>query len=117
MPKDGDPSRFGPITMTTRAGVAAVEVRRLVRSDVAMTGEVSLTEAGVLPIKRPQAEAAGTAHRAGITTVLIPKRNEPDLEDVPEKVREALEIHLVSDVREVLGVALERANAPATIAA
>jgi len=58
------------------------------------------------------------AHRAGITTALIPKRNEPDLEDVPENVRSALTIHLVSDVREVLDLALERATAPAaTVAA
>jgi ATP-dependent Lon protease len=49
--------------------------------------------------------------------VLIPKRNEPDLEDVPEKVLEALEIRPVSDVREVLDIALERAAAPATVAA
>jgi ATP-dependent Lon protease len=53
------------------------------------------------------------AHRAGITTVLIPARNEPDLEDVPEKVRDALEIHLVSDVKEVLETALEAAGAAA----
>ncbi|HXS66309.1 MAG TPA: S16 family serine protease, partial [Streptosporangiaceae bacterium] len=46
------------------------------------------------------------AHRAGITTVLIPARNAPDLDEVPDKVREALDIHLVSDVREVLDQAL-----------
>jgi ATP-dependent Lon protease len=51
------------------------------------------------------------AHRAGITTVLIPARNEPDLDDVPEKVRSALDIRLVSDVRDVLDVALEPAAA------
>jgi ATP-dependent Lon protease len=49
--------------------------------------------------------------------VLIPKRNEPDLEDVPEKVRAALSIHPVSDVREVLELALEPANVRATVAA
>jgi ATP-dependent Lon protease len=57
------------------------------------------------------------AHRAGITTVLIPKRNEPDLEDVPEGVRDQLEIHTVSDVREVLNLALEPATSPAAVAA
>jgi ATP-dependent Lon protease len=57
------------------------------------------------------------AHRAGITTVLIPKRNEPDLEDVPEKVRAALEIHPVSDVREVLELALEPARSRSAVAA
>ena len=49
--------------------------------------------------------------------MLIPKRNEPDLEDVPEKVREALDIHPVSDVREVLELALEPASSAAAVAA
>ena len=49
------------------------------------------------------------AHRAGITTVLIPSRNEPDLDDVPAEVRDALTVHPVSDVREVLELALEPA--------
>jgi ATP-dependent Lon protease len=57
------------------------------------------------------------AHRAGITTVLIPSRNEPDLEDVPEGVRQQLEIHPVSDVREVLNLALEPATTRSAIAA
>jgi ATP-dependent Lon protease len=80
-----------------------------------MTGEVSLT-GRVLPIGGVKQKLLA-AHRAGITTVLIPKRNEPDLEDVPEKVREALDIHAVSDVREVLQLALEPANAHAAVAA
>ncbi len=100
VPKDG-PS--AGITMTT--ALASLLSGRLVRADVAMTGEVSLT-GRVLPIGGLKQKLLA-AHRAGITTVLIPSRNEPDLEDVPEKVREALEIHLVSDVREVLDTALE----------
>ena len=88
---------------------------RLVRSDVAMTGEVSLT-GRVLPIGGVKQKLLA-AHRAGITTVLIPKRNEPDLDDVPEKVRAALEIHPVSDVREVLDLALEPARSRSAIAA
>ena len=95
VPKDG-PS--AGVTMTT--ALASLLSGRLVRSDVAMTGEVSLT-GRVLPIGGVKQKLLA-AHRAGITTVLIPKRNEPDLEDVPEKVREALSIHPVSDVREVL---------------
>ena len=102
VPKDG-PS--AGITMTT--ALASLLSDRLVRSDVAMTGEVSLT-GRVLPIGGLKQKLLA-AHRAGITTVLIPARNEPDLEDVPEKVREALDIHLVSDVREVLSIALEPA--------
>jgi ATP-dependent Lon protease len=57
------------------------------------------------------------AHRAGITTVLIPKRNEPDLDDVPSSVLEALTVHAVSDVREVLALALEPAKVANTVAA
>jgi ATP-dependent Lon protease len=110
VPKDG-PS--AGVTMTT--ALASLLSGRLVRSDVAMTGEVSLT-GRVLPIGGVKQKLLA-AHRAGITTVLIPKRNEPDLEDVPENVREALEIHAVSDVREVLGRALEPANSPAAVAA
>ncbi|HEX6930621.1 MAG TPA: S16 family serine protease, partial [Streptosporangiaceae bacterium] len=104
VPKDG-PS--AGITMTT--ALASLLSDRLVRSDVAMTGEVSLT-GRVLPIGGLKQKLLA-AHRAGITTVLIPARNEPDLDDVPEKVRDALEIHLVSDVRDVLGTALEPAAA------
>jgi ATP-dependent Lon protease len=80
-----------------------------------MTGEVSLT-GRVLPIGGVKQKLLA-AHRAGITTVLIPKRNEPDLEDVPESVREQLEIHPVSDVREVLELALEPATVQTPVAA
>jgi ATP-dependent Lon protease len=110
VPKDG-PS--AGVTMTT--ALASLLSGRLVRSDVAMTGEVSLT-GRVLPIGGLKQKLLA-AHRAGITTVLIPMRNEPDLEDVPEKVREALDIHPVSDVREVLELALEGARTPASVAA
>ncbi len=107
VPKDG-PS--AGITMTT--ALASLLSGRLVRSDVAMTGEVSLT-GRVLPIGGLKQKLLA-AHRAGITTVLIPSRNAPDLDDVPEKVREALEIHLVTDVREVLDLALSSDTASAS---
>jgi ATP-dependent Lon protease len=110
VPKDG-PS--AGVTMTT--ALASLLSGRLVRSDVAMTGEVSLT-GRVLPIGGVKQKLLA-AHRAGITTVLIPKRNEPDLEDVPENVREALSVHPVSDVREVLELALEPANSHAAVVA
>ena len=110
VPKDG-PS--AGITMTT--ALASLLSARLVRSDVAMTGEVSLT-GRVMPIGGLKQKLLA-AHRAGITTVLIPKRNEPDLEDVPENVRSALDIHLMSDVREVLELALEPATSRAAVAA
>jgi ATP-dependent Lon protease len=111
VPKDG-PS--AGVTMTT--ALASLLSGRPVRSDVAMTGEVSLT-GRVLPIGGLKQKLLA-AHRAGITTVLIPQRNEPDLEDVPESVREALDIHPVSDVRQVLELALEsRAAKPEAAAA
>ncbi|MGW4116846.1 endopeptidase La [Actinosynnema sp. NPDC004786] len=100
VPKDG-PS--AGVTMTT--ALASLLSGRPVRSDVAMTGEVSLT-GRVLPIGGVKQKLLA-AHRAGITTVLLPQRNEPDLDDVPESVRSELTIHLVADVREVLDLALE----------
>ena len=102
VPKDG-PS--AGVTMTT--ALASLLSGRPVRSDVAMTGEVSLT-GRVLPIGGVKQKLLA-AHRAGITTVLIPQRNEPDLDDVPAEVLAKLDVHPVSDVREVLALALEPA--------
>ncbi|MFD5470602.1 endopeptidase La [Streptomyces sp. NPDC127105] len=103
VPKDG-PS--AGITMTT--ALASLLSGRLVRTDVAMTGEVSLT-GRVLPIGGVKQKLLA-AHRAGVTTVVIPKRNEPDLDDVPAEVLDRLDVHTVTDVRQVLDLAL----APAT---
>ncbi len=112
VPKDG-PS--AGVTMTT--ALASLLSGRPVRSDVAMTGEVSLT-GRVLPIGGVKQKLLA-AHRMGITTVLIPARNEPDLDDVPASVLAELTVHPVSDVREVLSLALEPANtaAPAGLGA
>ncbi|MDG9702286.1 endopeptidase La [Streptomyces sp. DH37] len=99
VPKDG-PS--AGITMTT--ALASLLSGRRVRPDVAMTGEVSLT-GRVLPIGGVKQKLLA-AHRAGITTVIIPRRNEPDLDDVPEEVLRKLDVHPVSDVRQVLELAL-----------
>ncbi|MER7662869.1 MULTISPECIES: endopeptidase La [unclassified Streptomyces] len=105
VPKDG-PS--AGITMTT--ALASLLSGRLVRTDVAMTGEVSLT-GRVLPIGGLKQKLLA-AHRAGTTTVVIPKRNEADLDDVPAEILEKLEVHPVTDVRQVLEIAL----APAEVA-
>jgi ATP-dependent Lon protease len=110
VPKDG-PS--AGVTMTT--ALASLLSGRPVRSDVAMTGEVSLT-GRVLPIGGVKQKLLA-AHRAGITTIVLPKRNEPDLEDVPASVLEELTVHLATDVREVLNVALAPAHTAATVAA
>ncbi|MGW2261287.1 endopeptidase La [Streptomyces sp. NPDC004749] len=103
VPKDG-PS--AGITMTT--ALASLLSGRLVRTDVAMTGEVSLT-GRVLPIGGLKQKLLA-AHRAGTTTVVIPKRNEPDLDDVPAEILDTLEIHPVTDVRQVLEIALSPAE-------
>ncbi|WP_030057572.1 MULTISPECIES: endopeptidase La [Streptomyces] len=103
VPKDG-PS--AGITMTT--ALASLLSGRKVRTDVAMTGEVSLT-GRVLPIGGVKQKLLA-ADRAGVTTVIIPKRNEADLDDVPAEVLERLTVHPVADVREVLTLALEPAE-------
>ncbi|MET9858517.1 endopeptidase La [Streptomyces smyrnaeus] len=106
VPKDG-PS--AGITMTT--ALASLLSGRQVRPEVAMTGEVSLT-GRVLPIGGVKQKLLA-AHRAGVTTVVIPKRNEPDLDDVPAEVLDDLDVHPVSDVRQVLELALTPAQTPA----
>ncbi len=104
VPKDG-PS--AGVTMTT--ALASLLSGRPVRSEVGMTGEVSLT-GRVLPIGGVKQKLLA-AHRAGLTTVIVPKRNEPDLDDLPAEVREQLTIHTVADVADVLAIALEPSEA------
>ncbi len=99
VPKDG-PS--AGVTMTT--ALVSLLSGRPVRSVVGMTGEVTL-QGRVLPIGGLKQKVLA-AHRAGLTTVVLPVRNGPDLEDVPEAVRKAMTFHLVGDVNEVLGSAL-----------
>ena len=101
IPKDG-PS--AGVTMTT--ALVSMLTGRRVQSGLAMTGEVSLA-GRVLPVGGIK-EKVLAAHRAGIRTVLLPKRNEKNLvEDVPLKVREEMTIHLVDSVPDVLRLALE----------
>jgi ATP-dependent Lon protease len=106
VPKDG-PS--AGITMVT--ALASLASGRPVRSSVGMTGEVTL-QGRVLPIGGVKQKLLA-AHRAGLTDVIIPKRNEPDLDDLPESVRAQLTIHPVADVADVLELALEPAQLPA----
>jgi ATP-dependent Lon protease len=110
VPKDG-PS--AGVTMIT--AIASLLTGRPVRSEVGMTGEVSLT-GRVLPIGGVKQKLLA-AHRAGLTEVLLPARNEPDLEDVPAEVLAELKVHLVADATEVLGLALEPAAAEVPVAA
>ncbi len=79
---------------------------RLVRSDVGMTGEITL-RGQVLPVGGIK-EKVLAAHRAGLKTIILPKGNEADLEDLPEEVHNAIQFILVERVDEVLEHALEQ---------
>jgi ATP-dependent Lon protease len=100
VPKDG-PS--AGVTMTT--ALVSLLTGRPVRNTVAMTGEVSL-QGLVLPIGGVKQKVLA-AHRMGLTEVILPRRNEKDIDDVPESVREKMTFHLASRVEDVLEHALE----------
>jgi ATP-dependent Lon protease len=99
IPKDG-PS--AGVTMST-ALVSAMS-GRAVRKDVAMTGEATL-RGRVLPIGGVKEKVLG-AHRAGITTIILPKENESHIDDIPEDVRKQLSFHFVRTLDEVFDIAL-----------
>jgi ATP-dependent Lon protease len=103
IPKDG-PS--AGVTMAT-ALVSALSGRP-VRNDIAMTGEITL-RGHVLPIGGVKEKVLG-AVRAGITRIVLPKMNEPDLEDLPEEVRQQIEVYPVEDLGQVLALALRGAS-------
>ena len=100
VPKDG-PS--AGVTMVT--ALASLLTGRKVRSTVAMTGEVTL-QGKVLPIGGVKQKVLA-AHRAGLTEVILPLRNEIDIDDVPVSVREVMKFHPVESVDQVLALALE----------
>jgi ATP-dependent Lon protease len=107
VPKDG-PS--AGVTMTT--AIVSLLTGRPVRSTVGMTGEVTL-QGLVLPIGGLKQKVLA-AHRMGLKEVILPRRNEKDLDDVPESVREAMTFHLAGRVEDVLKVALTAPAQPAT---
>jgi len=105
IPKDG-PS--AGITMATALVSAATGVP--VRKDVAMTGEITL-RGKVLPVGGIKHKLLA-AYRADITELIVPKRNEKDLDEIPPEVRESLEFHLVETMDEVLSLALDGKLSP-----
>jgi ATP-dependent Lon protease len=103
VPKDGPSAGVTMVTaLTSRA------TGRPVRSEVGMTGEVT-RNGRVLPIGGVKQKLLA-AQRAGLTEVFLPLRNEPDLDDVPAEVREALTVHIVGDVLDVVRGALTPAS-------
>ena len=107
VPKDG-PS--AGVTIAT--ALASLLTGRPVRADVGMTGEITL-RGQVLPVGGIK-EKALAAHRAGLRTVIIPKRNEKDLDDLPEEIRDEMRFVLVDRVDEVLVTALRNGHVSET---
>jgi len=106
IPKDG-PS--AGVTMAT--ALVSAMTQRAARHDVAMTGEVTLS-GRVLPIGGLKEKVLGAA-RAGITEIILPRENQPELEDLPEEVRKSLSFHPVETMEEVLALALRSHDAKA----
>jgi ATP-dependent Lon protease len=107
VPKDGPSAGVTIFTALT-----SLLTGRRVRSDTAMTGEVTL-RGRVLPVGGIKAKVLA-AHRAGLTRVVLPRRNAPDLDDVPTEAREALEFILAEDMSDVIAAALEPAATPSS---
>ncbi len=103
IPKDG-PS--AGVTMVT--ALVSLLTNRPVRADVGMTGEITL-RGQVLPIGGVKQKILA-AHRAGLKTIILPQRNEADLDDLPEDIRQELEFVLVEDIEQVLQTALRPAG-------
>ena len=100
VPKDG-PS--AGITIVT--GIVSAIMKKPIKREIGMTGEVTL-RGRVLPIGGLK-EKSLSAHRAGLTTIILPKDNERDIDDIPEGIREQLSFKLVSQAEEVLQLALD----------
>ncbi len=105
VPKGGTPKDGPSAGVTMFSAVASLLLHCPVRKDVAMTGEITL-RGNVLPVGGIK-EKLLAAHRAGIRTVLLPSRNERDLDDLPKDVRDELTVFLVKRVDEVLPLVLE----------
>jgi len=99
VPKDGPSAGVAMFT-----ALASLMLDRPVRHDVAMTGEITLRGL-VLPIGGLK-EKTLAAKRAGITQVIVPKRNERDMVDIPKEVRDSLKFHFVENIDQAMKIAL-----------
>ncbi len=104
IPKDG-PSAGIAMAMS----LASLFTGRTVRSDIGMTGEITL-RGRVLPVGGIKIKVLA-AHRAGLSTVILPKRNERDLDDVPEEIRDAMQFVLVDHIGEAIQTGLTPVDA------
>jgi ATP-dependent Lon protease len=105
VPKGGTPKDGPSAGVTMFSAVASLLLRCPVRRDVAMTGEITL-RGSVLAVGGIK-EKLLAAHRAGIREVLVPARNEPDLQELPGDVRSDMKVHLIARVDQVLALVLE----------
>lgn len=101
IPKDGPSAGVAMMT-----ALVSLLINRVVRKNLAMTGEITL-RGKVLPVGGVK-EKVLAAHRVGVKTVILPRQNEKDLEELPKKVLKAMTIHPVSDMVEVLELAIDR---------
>jgi ATP-dependent Lon protease len=105
IPKDGPSAGIAIATALT-----SVLTRIPVRSDVAMTGEITL-RGKILPIGGVK-EKVLAAYRSGIRTIIMPKKNEKDISEIPEDIKDSLDFKLVNNMDEVLAIALETDSSP-----
>ena len=98
IPKDGPSAGIAMLT-----ALVSLLTDRKVKPTVGMTGEITL-QGKVLPIGGVKQKVLA-AHRAGLTEVILPRRNEIDLDDIPEKVREEIRFHIVDTAADVLAAA------------
>jgi ATP-dependent Lon protease len=109
IPKDGPSAGI-----TLAVALTSLLAGRRLRPGLAMTGEISLS-GRVLPVGGIK-EKVLAAHRAGVRTVILPRRNENTFnEDLPLEVRQVMTVHLVDDIGEAVDLALEEASEPATV--
>src|SRR5438132_1560502 len=106
VPAGAQPKEGPSAGVTVLTAMASILTGRPVRDDVAMTGEITL-RGRVLPIGGVKEKVLG-AHRAGIRRVILPRRNEADLDDIPPDLRRQMEFVLVESIDEVLNAALSK---------